>query len=503
MKLAKETALYNEGAVEQVSETADTAKTIATNTAQYFWTSSDGTDNGAHITENPKEQFESNPSGGNLLATTNGIAVRDGLTERAKFGETVVIGETTNTHQEMDYHSLKLIDKEGNTYFYVSDLRNWQTINGQTVFVADMEMIIIAESSGDEVEIQAPPYSIETTSVTVNSENVAIDIIIDNLIYLTQFYSAGDIIKVTYKTDSPWAKAYTLGMRRPERNIGAHSTAEGYNTTASGTPSHAEGDNTTASGTSSHAEGTGTTASGFQSHAEGRYTTASGFQSHAEGDNTTASRSCSHAEGYNTTASGNKSHAEGYGTTASESNSHAEGYYTTASGYCSHAEGYTTTANGGYSHAQNLYTKASSTSQTAIGKYNKEDTAEQYGFIIGNGTADNARSNALTVDWNGNEVIAGTLTQSSDRRLKKHVAYLDEDAVEFIRKLKPAHFVKDEEDHVGFYAQDVEKEDKWNCMTGEMNGYKTLGYTEIIAPLVAYCQHLEARINELERKQNG
>jgi hypothetical protein len=158
---------------------------------------------------------------------------------------------------------------------------------------------------------------------------------------------------------------------------------------------------------------------------------------------------------------------------------------------------------GGFSSAigQNLIARGEN--QTVVGKLNAEDTDNTYGFIVGNGSATNLRSNALTVDWNGNVVIAGTLTQSSDRRLKKHVAYLDEDAVEFIRKLKPAHFVKDEKDHVGFYAQDVEKEDKWNCMTGEMNGYKTLGYTEIIAPLVAYCQHLEARINELERKQNG
>jgi hypothetical protein len=58
----------------------------------------------------------------------------------------------------------------------------------------------------------------------------------------------------------------------------------------------------------------------------------------------------------------------------------------------------------------------------AIGQYNIEDTsdtatyssygsgARKYLFTIGNGTADNARSNALTVDWNGNTTIAGSLT---------------------------------------------------------------------------------------------
>lgn len=105
----------------------------------------------------------------------------------------------------------------------------------------------------------------------------------------------------------------------------------------------------------------------------------------------------------------------------------------------------------------------------------------------------------MTVDGSGNMYIAGTLTQGSDRRLKEHIDYLGEDAAEFIRKLKPAHFIKDEKDHVGFYAQDVAVADPWKCMTGKMNGYMTLSYTELIAPLVAYCQSLEERIERLEK----
>ncbi len=73
--------------------------------------------------------------------------------------------------------------------------------------------------------------------------------------------------------------------------------------------------------------------------------------------------------------------------------------------------------------------------------------------------------------------------------------------MEFIDNLKPAHYFKDGQSHVGFYAQDVKEADKWNCMTGEMNGFMTLGYTEIIAPLVAYVQKLEKRIAELEKER--
>lgn len=117
------------------------------------------------------------------------------------------------------------------------------------------------------------------------------------------------------------------------------------------------------------------------------------------------------AEGHSTKASGNRSHAEGHSTTASGSRSHAEGYSTTASGFISHAEGRETTASGVCSHAQNLNTVAGYEAQTAIGKYNENKT--NTAFEIGNGTAYNARSNALTVDWNGEIEIALNTTAAS------------------------------------------------------------------------------------------
>ena len=111
------------------------------------------------------------------------------------------------------------------------------------------------------------------------------------------------------------------------------------------------------------------------------------------------------AEGETTKASGSHSHAEGAGTIASGSRSHAEGNSTTASGIESHAEGKLCEAAGAYSHAQNNNTIAAKDNQTTFGRYNIIDTAtstnKQKAFIIGNGTDDEARSNALTVDWEG------------------------------------------------------------------------------------------------------
>lgn len=48
---------------------------------------------------------------------------------------------------------------------------------------------------------------------------------------------------------------------------------------------------------------------------------------------------------------------------------------------------------------------ANSDHQLVLGKYNDESA---YPFVIGNGTSDSNRSNALTVDWQGN-VVCGTV----------------------------------------------------------------------------------------------
>lgn len=169
---------------------------------------------------------------------------------------------------------------------------------------------------------------------------------------------------------------------------GDYSFAEGYLTEASGDYSHAEGYATHAYGNNSHAEGQSTEASGSESHAEGSFTKATGQHAHAEGSTTTASGSISHAEGYHTKASGSESHAEGSNSEASGFNSHVEGYYTIANHRSQHVFG--------------EYNVADPSSASSNDKGN-------YIEIVGNGTS-GTRSNARTLDWNGNEVLKGNLT---------------------------------------------------------------------------------------------
>lgn len=156
---------------------------------------------------------------------------------------------------------------------------------------------------------------------------------------------------------------------------------------------------------------------GYASIAEGVNNTASGDRSHAEGSGSIASGASSHAEGASN-ASGNWSHAEGGSTKALAHYAHAEGNETKASGYYgSHAEGFMTEASGDSSHAEGTYTKATHKSQHVFGAYNEEDQSSSgsgsrgtYIEIVGNGNANNNRSNARTLDWEGNEVLAGDLT---------------------------------------------------------------------------------------------
>lgn len=147
---------------------------------------------------------------------------------------------------------------------------------------------------------------------------------------------------------------------------------------------------------------------------------ATGTNSHAEGIKTAASGNNSHAEGFNTRATGNGSHAEGSSTIASGYSAHAEGDTTYAAGDYSHAEGSETQATGYCSHTEGQYTIANHASQYVFGQFNITDdnisssnNRGTYIEIVGNGNSI-LRSNARTLDWNGNQTLAGTLTTSSN-----------------------------------------------------------------------------------------
>ncbi len=196
--------------------------------------------------------------------------------------------------------------------------------------------------------------------------------------------------------------SYNLTISTVRGATGFHSTAMGFNTTASGSYSTAIGGNTIASEFYSTAMGFNTTASGISSmalghsnEATGNYSTTMGSQTTATGDYSTAMGSqttaagdysttmgrntmaapYSTAMGYNTTASGFYSTAIGRNTMASEDYSTAMGWSTEASGPRSTAMGFETTAIGNTSTTMGFSTTASGQGSTAMG-WNTEATGD-------------------------------------------------------------------------------------------------------------------------------
>lgn len=112
-----------QSAVNTLSIEVNRVAAIADNTNQYFWFKSTGSDTGAHITEIPQEDFLDDPTngGGNLLARSNGVAVRDGLTELAVFGaDGVRVGSDTNSNFfQITPNEIMMIDADGVDIFAI------------------------------------------------------------------------------------------------------------------------------------------------------------------------------------------------------------------------------------------------------------------------------------------------------------------------------------------------------------------------------------------------
>ena len=251
---------------------------------------------------------------------TNGLIAKDASGNTvAKFGETVQIGQDEQSHLNLDYHSLKTIDKEGWSYFEVNDMRDK---NGYARTSQDF----IGDGNRTTFTVSFDPYykaGQYVYDVYVNNELQTYETdytVSGRVLTMAIAPSENAIVRIYYYTGSRLMKAYTIGTRT---------------------------------------QGSG--------KIPGAYSV---------------------AEGSAVMANGNYSHAEGYGTSADNTASHAEGWMSGAYGYAS--------------HAQNESTIASSRAQSVIGKYNAEDTDDEYALIIGNGSGELNRSNALTVDWHGN-----------------------------------------------------------------------------------------------------
>ena len=129
-------------------------------------------------------------------------------------------------------------------------------------------------------------------------------------------------------------------------------------------------------------------------------------------------------------------------------------------------------------------------------------------FIVGNGTAENARSNAFYVNSDGSATLAGALASLSDSRLKTNVNGISS-ALDKIVKLRGVTFnwnpskkpSADKKLQYGFIAQEVEKIFP-ELVTTDSEGFKSLNYIGIVPVLTEAVKELKKENDELRAMIN-
>ena len=366
-------------------------------------------------------EMPSEATGRNVLISAESVDIRDGQNIFASFGKNTIIG---NEFSDMPYlylssnafieymNSQTIGFKVGCAYERHAELDNTETFTipqGEDYYPNSFDYsAYITQSSIQNLkyellltiyyqyDVYTPNYQIRNGISTivviplVNGDEYILNYSVPVFIGWrgsSAIYGSAPIIVTVNPTTT------TITISKKDRtavvNIGWYSVKYRYSVMTN-YPAFTFGNraSNTSEGNYSFAIGNGVKATGEYSYAEGNGSEASGDYSHAEGNEGKATGQYAHVEGYNSEATGN--------------DSHAEGTYSKARGARSHAEGLSTVASGIDSHAQNRGTIAASTSQTAIGAYNVEDANDEFAFIIGNGSGNSNRSNALTVDWDGN-----------------------------------------------------------------------------------------------------
>lgn len=284
-------------------------------------------------------------------------------------------------------------------------------------------------------------------------------------------FRVGYVSGVNWNRDSLGVYSFASGYNSTASGYAStalgSSFARGQNSTAVGNYSIAGGDNSTAMGESSVAAGFSSTAMGRStaagnyssalgraiasglmatalgsSNATGDYSTASGYQTYAFGNHSIAMGNQAFANSDYSIAIGNSTANGNYSTSIGRSyvsgqyatalgNSTAMGDYSTALGVSftkglrSTAMGYFTFANGSYSTAMGNFSSARAYNSLALGRFNDSINSSNPEMwiatdpllYVGNGSADNNRSNALLILKNG-DVGIGTSNISARTHIK-------------------------------------------------------------------------------------
>ena len=202
------------------------------------------------------------------------------------------------------------------------------------------------------------------------------------------------------------------------------------------------------------------------------------------------------------------------GTSATGTNSVAMGHDTTASGSASTAMGEGTTASGDRSTAMGRFTTASDYGSLVIGSYNSAGSSvtnsasafntANTAFVIGNGTASNAKSDAFKVMFNGDATVSNDLTVSgdvnvsSDARLKSNIVSLGPTLSKLLLIDGKSYTInKDGEEKIGVLAQDI-KEVFPELVGTDDNNMLTVNYQGLVPVLINAIKEQQSEIDELK-----
>ena len=206
--------------------------------------------------------------------------------------------------------------------------------------------------------------------------------------------------------------------------------------------------------------------------------------------------------------------AMGFSTTASGYASTAMGGYTTADGVYSTAMGVSTTASGSASTAMGDATKATDYASLTIGQYNSVNSTvtsngnansfntNNAAFVIGNGTASNAVSDAFVVRFNGNATLSGNLTINSDERLKDNIQPLGSTLNKLHQIEAKTYSLKKDEEHtpkIGVLAQEVQAVFP-ELVTEGADGILSVNYQGLVPVLINAINEQQLKMSEQDAK---
>lgn len=163
------TAVYNAG-LTQANQEALEANAKADNVAQYFWFNSTdsgaGEGAGAHITEISQSDFVSDPAngGGNVLVRSDGINIRDGVTNLASFGATAILGSEGGARTEIGSSLISMVTEDDLMAFSVAPV---DTVSAQQTVKKSMFDVI------ERGETKTFTYSFLSTAVASTKISVS------------------------------------------------------------------------------------------------------------------------------------------------------------------------------------------------------------------------------------------------------------------------------------------------------------------------------------------